>query len=222
MKQLRNTFILLAAALLAGFGLASCSESDDTVEEFPNWQETNTAYIYDLFSATNSKIEAGDNSWKIIKSYSKDPETKATASNSIIVHIITEGTGSGYPLYTDTVRVHYRGRLLPSTSYTDGYVFMESYSGDFNPATCMPAKMPVAGTIKLTSVSTINVPDGLSTALQNMRIGDRWEVYIPQELGFGTTETAGIPAYSVLKFDLMLMAYYRPGDVVPDWKIKRK
>jgi FKBP-type peptidyl-prolyl cis-trans isomerase FklB len=52
---------------------------------------------------------------------------------------------------------------------------------------------------------------GFATAVQNMHIGDRWLVYIPYDLGYGTTESSSstIPAYSTLVFDITLVAYYR-------------
>ena len=73
-----------------------------------------------------------------------------------------------------------------------------------------PAKLPVS-----------NIIDGFSTALQHMHIGDRWEVYIPQQLGYGSKDDSAVPAYSTLRFDITLMAYYRAGQVVPAWKAKR-
>ena len=44
----RRGFYLIAAALFAVLGLASCSEEDDTVEEYPNWQASNEAYFNHL------------------------------------------------------------------------------------------------------------------------------------------------------------------------------
>ena len=135
-------------------------------------------------------------------------ETAATkAEDHILVHVVNEGVGSGCPLYTDTVRVHYRGRLIPSPSYAEGLVFDQSWSGDYNLALMTPVKFGVAA---LTS--------GFSTAVMNMHIGDRWEVYIPYALGYGSAKSGSIPAYSALVFDITMMAYYHPGAPVPAWK----
>jgi FKBP-type peptidyl-prolyl cis-trans isomerase FklB len=65
------------------------------------------------------------------------------------------------------------------------------------------------------------VVDGFSTALQNMHIGDRWLVYIPYTLGYGTTDSGTIPAYSTLVFDITLLAYYHPGATIPTWQAKK-
>lgn len=205
-KNAWSVFLLLATLLLT---LSSCSESNEEVEEFPNWQATNTAYFESLYQQTKQKIAAGDTEWKLIKAYSKDQTTEGKAVDYIIVHVLNEGTGSGNPLFSDTVRVDYRGRLLPSTSYSQGYVFDQSWRGDYNLATMMPAKLAVGLTT-----------DGFATALMKMNIGDRWEIYIPQELGYGQVATTSIPAYSTLIFDVTLRAYYHPGTKVPDWKAK--
>ena len=101
-------------------------------------------------------------------------------------------------MYTDSVLIHYRGRLLPSTSYEEGYVIDESYTGEFNDETALPVKMYVGDLI-----------DGFTTALMQMHIGDRWMVYIPNTLGYGSSESTNVPAYSMLRFDIKLVGYYR-------------
>ena len=62
--------------------------------------------------------------------------------------------------------------------------------------------------------------DGVTTALLNMNLGDRWEVYIPYQLGYKDKENGSIPACSMLKFDLYLVGIYRKGTTVPEWKAK--
>ena len=46
--------------------------------------------------------------------------------------------------------------------------------------------------------------EGWIIALQHMCIGDKWEIYIPSELGYGKYSQPGIPAYSTLIFELEL------------------
>jgi FKBP-type peptidyl-prolyl cis-trans isomerase FklB len=126
----------------------------------------------------------------------------ADLNNYIIVHVLERGNStSGSPLYTDSVMVNYRGRLIPSATYTAGYLFDRSYSGAYNPQTMNPAKFAVSGLV-----------DGFTTALLHMSVGDRWEVYIPYKLGYGTEKApkSEIPGYSTLIFDIGLAGYYRP------------
>ena len=196
-KKTYHVLVLLCAVLF----VASCKEVDDTVEEFPNWQAVNEAKFTELYNTAKQKIAAGDTSWKIIKQWSMPAEPtdfNVKPENCIVVEVIKEGTGSGCPIYSDAVRCHYQGRLLPSTSYKDGMVFDQSYYGTFNEATAEPSRFSVS-----------SVVDGFSTALQNMHIGDAWRVYIPYQLGYGNTQSEGssIPACSTLIFEIRLVKY---------------
>lgn len=75
--------------------------------------------------------------------------------------VITEGEG-GSPAPTDTVRVHYTGRL------TNGNVFDSSVQrGE-------PAEFPVNGVIQ-----------GWQLALQKMKTGSKWMLFIPPEMAYG-------------------------------------
>ncbi len=205
-----HLIILYLLALLAPVGLlSSCSESDNEEEEFPNWKKTNEQYFNNLYAMAKSSADMGDKSWKVIRQWSLEESTAKDPYDYIVVNVLENGTGSGCPLYTDSVKVHYEGRLLPSTSYPDGYVFDKSFTGEFNPATALPAKFAVSGMI-----------DGFTTALQYMHIGDHWKVYIPYQLGYGSSASGSIPAYSTLVFDVTLESYYRAGVEVPDSKAR--
>ena len=76
----------------------------------------------------------------------------------------------------------------------------------FNSKTAVPTLMRPTSAVK-----------GFGTALQNMHIGDLWKVYIPYALGYSTSNTTTIPAYSTLIFEIELIAYYRSGSNVPSW-----
>ena len=47
--------------------------------------------------------------------------------------------------------------------------------------------------------------------------GDRWEIYIPYQLGYGTSDSDDIPAYSVLIFDVALCRVWAVGETGPVW-----
>lgn len=193
--------------LLGLLFFASCSEEEETVVEFPNWQATNEQAFQEVMTLAKEQTAAGNTSqWKVFLKWSLEDQTANMGGfieeygdeNHIAVQVLEEGTGSGCPFYTDSVLIHYRGRLLPSTSYEEGYVIDESYTGDFNEQTALPVKLYMGDLI-----------DGFATALMHMHIGDRWMVYIPYQLGYGTTESANIPAFSMLRFDMQLVGYYR-------------
>lgn len=203
----RRGFYFLAVALFAVFGLASCSEEDDTVEEFPNWQARNDAFFNSLTDSVLNLLELNParTDWKRIKSWSKSDSIEGSNSDYIIVKVIEEGdAASATPLYTDTVTVHYLGRLLPSVSYPYGYVFDQSYYGNYYDDVSKPLQMAIGN-----SGGNMLV-DGFATALQHMRRGDHWMVYIPYQLGYGSQSQTGMPAYSTLIFDLRLVDFWSP------------
>lgn len=201
--------LTLMLCLTAGL-LASCSESDDTVEEYPDWQNTNTAYWNQLYTRATDSIKAGSQNWKVIKNWSIE-DTLATANtNYIIVNVKKHGTGSGCPLYTDSVRCHYVGHLLPSTSYPNGYRFNGSVQEGVAESQSIPAKFYVG-----------DCTDGFATALQYMHIGDEWTVYVPYTLAYGEEGRGSIPGYSTLVSDITLVSYFRAGTAVPDFRAKQ-
>ena len=47
--------------------------------------------------------------------------------------------------------------------------------------------------------------EGWIVAMQQMCVGDKWEVYIPAELGYGRFSQPGIPGGSTLVFEIELL-----------------
>ena len=97
--------------------------------------------------------------------------------------IVTSGPADGKsPDSNDLVSVHYEGTL------TDGTVFDSSF-GRGSPAVFAPDQ----------------VVKGWTEALQLMRKGDEWYLYVPPELGYGENQAGPIPANSVLVFRLQVL-----------------
>lgn len=187
MKRYTLLYILLAMMSLAM--LPSCSETDDTVEEYPDWQATNTTRWNSLYSSAESSIAAGDESWKIIRKWSLEDSLNVDNTNFIVAHVDSKGTGTTSPLYTDSVTIYYEGRLLPSVSYPEGRVFDSQM-----PPKSRPVTFYAGGLV-----------DGFTTALLNMHEGDVWTVYIPHTLGYGIMGNTSIPGYSMLTFKIQLV-----------------
>lgn len=212
-------FILLSFISLAS--IVSCSETDDTDTEYDNWQSKNDAYFEQQYQRAVEGMTTNPEEWKLIRCYSKDDETEGNHTDYIVVHVLSqresheECTTPAYaesPFYSDSVRVHYRGNLMPSPSYETfsasfgsvGYQFDTSWYGSYNPKTMIPVAYQVSGLL-----------DGFATALLNMHVGDRWEVCIPYQLAYNTNSSTTIPAYSVLVFDITLHSFARSGQSFP-------
>ena len=216
-RNAASKYFFFIMALAGIISMTSCSESDEE-EEFANWQSKNESYFTQIYTQAETAIKSGDNSWKIIPVYSKDATAAKYMSDYIVAHVETEGTGTESPIYSDQVRVHYRGNFIPSKSHSNGFQFDSSWTGEYNLKTMMPSSFSVSGTIL-----------GFTTALMNMHKGDRWTVYVPYNLAYGTSDYtpkdsqgnvtgSTIPAYSMLKFDLTLIDFIHKGESFPTFQ----
>lgn len=221
-KTLIGVFCLGGMMLSTGL-FTSCTENDDTVEEYANWQSKNETYWDNLYTTTQQKIKSGDTSWKIILNYTFQNQKQTTGSaltyrpeNYIIAHVEQAGTGTTSPLYSDSVSMHYMGRLIPSTTYTSGLIFDKSWStNQFNAATSRPVHSYIGLTYDAEGKPT-SLVDGFTTALMSMHRGDHWTVYIPYQLGYGEKNSGVVPAYSTLIFDLRLNDFSHLGVKLKD------
>jgi FKBP-type peptidyl-prolyl cis-trans isomerase FklB len=106
--------------------------------------------------------------------------------------IITNGNGT-MPAPDDVVTVNYRGTLI------DGTEFDSSISRG------KPAQFPVG-----------NVIPGWTEALTHMKVGSKWEVFVPSELAYGPS---GRPPHilpdSVLIFEVELLSTEHPSSPPP-------
>lgn len=198
--------------ILLAFVFASCSETSEEDNEFSDWKNRNESYFNGLYEQAKAAVSSGSSEWKVLTKWSLNDNVATAAANHVVVKVLEAGTGSGCPLFTDSVRVHYRGNLMPSASYPSGYQFDSSWTGDYNIHTAKPTEFCLSG----------QIIDGFATALLNMHIGDRWLVYIPYQLGYGVNGSGTIPGYSTLVFDITLVGYYRVGQALPDWKAKQQ
>ena len=96
--------------------------------------------------------------------------------------VLKQGDGV-VPQTTDKVKVHYEGRLI------DGTVFDASSKHGTEPATFRPDQ----------------VIKGWTEALTMMPVGSKWQLFIPQELGYGERAAGQIPPCSTLIFDVELV-----------------
>ncbi len=111
---------------------------------------------------------------------------KVTASGLQYI-VVSEGTGPT-PTKNDTVKCHYKGTL------TTGEQFDSSYDRG------QPAEFPVGGVIP-----------GWTEALQMMKVGSKYKLFIPAELAYGASGRPGIPPNSALVFEVELLDIVKAG-----------
>ncbi len=113
----------------------------------------------------------------------KTREGVTTLPSGLQYQILDEGTGKT-PTLKDSVTTHYHGTLL------DGTVFDSSYERN------EPATFPVSGVIA-----------GWTEALQLMKEGAKWRLFVPSNLAYGAQGAGGaIGPNTTLVFDVELIA----------------
>ncbi len=155
-------------------------------------QKVMTQFQQDMMKGEQEKRQAMGEGNKaqgeaFLKENAQKPGVKVTASG-LQYKVITEGSGPR-PKESDTVRVHYRGTLL------DGSEFDSSYKRN------EPAVFPLNGVIK-----------GWTEALQLMRAGSKYQVFLPSSLAYGE-QGAGqvIGPNATLVFEVELLAIEKPA-----------
>ncbi len=183
---------LVSVLFLLPLTITSCEENDGLVNPYGNWKERNQHFIDSIADVAY----ANPDEWKIIHTYQfpepTDPLASKFVKDYVYCKVLESGDGIS-PFYTDTVSANYRGQLIPLLEGTV-VTFDQSYQGELNKDVAIPRSFALNGVIP-----------GWTTALQHMREGDYWKVYIPSELGYGLVGSDNIPGYSTLCFDIHLV-----------------
>ena len=111
----------------------------------------------------------------------KAKEGVKTTESGLQYKVITEGKGE-IPADTCKVKVNYKGTLIDGTEFDSSYKRNE------------PATFRANQVIK-----------GWTEALTMMPVGSKWELYIPQELAYGSRESGQIKPFSTLVFEVELL-----------------
>lgn len=201
MKRLFKTicFVLPLAALL----FASCEEVQEA-SKYDNWQSRNEAYIDSIAGETGkvfvATLEDADR-MELGRLFAIATTSGTTAGEQYVYcKKITANPEGRRPLYTETVSAYYYGTLITGDKFDGNFTgysaidYQELNAEDKKPTDFdAPAEFAVSGMIT-----------GWTAALQLMRTGERWMLYIPYQSAYGTSGSKSIPGYSALAFDLIL------------------
>jgi len=129
---------------------------------------------------TKSEYVQANRKWLAAKA---KEEGVQSLSNGVLYKILTVGEASGSrPTLQSIVTAHYTGWTI------DGKQFDSNRGG-----------APLAIRLR-------DLIEGWIIAMQQMHVGDRWEVYIPSEMGYGDYSQPGIPGGSTLIFEIELLS----------------
>ena len=191
---MKNSLLWLMGLFFTLSFISSCEETDGVIDPYTDWEERNQHYIDSIASVAKANQGNAVGQWKIIHTY-KYPQqglVMGDVNEYVYCKVLEVGDGAT-PMFTDTVAANYCGKLIPL--YNGSVVtFDQSYQGELNSDVATPSTFPVSGVIT-----------GWTTALQEMKEGDRWELYVPSDLGYGDYGKNEIPGFSTLIFDLDLV-----------------
>lgn len=175
----------------------SCDETEE-VNKYADWRNRNEAFIDSLKRVYDAKT---------------DPELiqiipYAEKNYPIYAKKLKTVTSGETPLYTDSVTAFYRGMLIDEAVfgaattpryYTKLYQSLDVFDKNF------AGEEPNAFESPTTFIVNEQVY-GWVEVLQRMKVGERWEIYVPWQQGYGSAGKLSIPGYSTLIFDVNLVS----------------
>jgi len=142
-------------------------------------QETLTAFQKELAAKAAAKNQADGEAFLATN---KNNPGVVTLPDGLQYKVITNGDGM-IPTPNDVVTVNYRGTLIDGTEF------------DSSIKRGKPAQFSVG-----------NVIPGWTEALTQMKVGSKWQLFVPSKLAYGERRRPGIPANSVLIFEVELVS----------------
>ena len=156
-------------------------EAQETLREFSQKQQAKMMEKRRLEAEANKKI--GD----AFLNENKLKPGVITLPSGLQYKVLKDGEGDS-PKSTDIVHAIYRGTLIDGTEFDSS-----AKHGD------KPAQFGVGNVIK-----------GWTEALQLMKPGAKWQLFIPADLAYGDAGRPGIPPGSTLLFDIELVSVQPP------------
>ncbi|MCK9180398.1 MAG: FKBP-type peptidyl-prolyl cis-trans isomerase [Bacteroides sp.] len=177
MKKIIKSFILLSTFTVCGLFMASCSETEEE-GRYDNWRNRNENFIDSLSNVMDSGSDP--ELYAVIDEYDK--------AQRIFYKKLTTKDEGDIPLFNDSIVCYYYG----------AYINGDRFDGNFDGKEIQPNDKPTG--FKLNSLVS-----GWIWPLQQMKVGERWMLYIPWQSGYGEkTSSGGIPGYSTLIFTIQL------------------
>jgi len=172
---------LLGISLFTLLLITSCDDENETVDN--EWRLNNEAK-FALITANSEYTKLNSES----------------AKGHIMYKVIEIGDGDKSPYFNEKVKVRYTGWFKYDWDKEDTYQDDKGNHITNKIIFDTTSKSNIARTFGVNEVV-----DGFSTALQHMKKGDKWEVWIPWSLGYLQSGNSSIPGYTTLVFEIELV-----------------
>ena len=173
-------------------GIRDAMSGGDTLLSAEEARETLVALQKELVAKAQARMkelaEKNRKEGEHFLTENKKKEGIVTRPSGLQYEVVAKGSGPS-PKETDTVETHYRGTLI------DGTEFDSSYDRG------QPAVFPVDGVIP-----------GWTEALQLMKVGDKWRIFVPPELAYGERGAGPIGPNATLVFEIELLSIKPPAE----------
>ena len=83
----RKSLLLLAATALVAMAFTACSETDNSANEFPNWQATNETYFDSIYNVA----KANSAQWKVIPNITLPSAAVKKSADNVAIQVIETG-----------------------------------------------------------------------------------------------------------------------------------
>lgn len=167
-------------------GVKDAMAGDNTLLTIEEARETLIALQQELLAKNQERMkqaaEENKREGEAFLAGNKKKEGVVSLSSGLQYKVLRAGAGPS-PKDTDTVETNYRGTLI------DGTEFDSSYNRG------QTAVFPVNGVIA-----------GWTEALQLMKVGDKWQLFVPHGLAYGERGAGPIGPNSTLIFEVELVS----------------
>lgn len=160
-------FALFMMMIVCALCLPACGDDDDTYEVDEEWKAENAKAFADI---------------------TKNAEYREIVSEgyngSVYVKELQKGDGTEPIYYTSTIKAYFKCTLI------DGTTIYSYLMEDYDAAIIANQKYMIKALNSYGEVTYVSYTllEGINVALQHMVQGDKWEIWIPQQLAFGNQQ----------------------------------
>lgn len=202
MKKIATLTLICLTSLMA---FIACDEVEETTI-YDNWRERNEAFVDSLQQVAGTNYVATIeqvNNMPLNTLFAVYVSSVSSNKNDYYIYCkkLTANPLGKRPLYNDTgVKAYYYGTTITGVEFDGNFEgYKSTDKGILDGSKKLPTEFDSS-----TQFSISNVIVGWTTALQLMREGERWMIYVPQECAYGTEDYNDILGYSALTFDIIL------------------